>query len=136
MTVYTFVAYIAISLHMTVVKRFGGVAAVVLATARKGMTLVLSFILFPKAFSWYYVLGAVLVLGGLLLSSLIKIHNKNKKVAGARELNKASEHERADIELGDDVELRKNLLGGTNGQPKPNTPISNSRHHENSHPPV
>lgn len=79
MAVYTFVAYIAISIHMTVVKRFGGVAAVVLATARKGMTLVLSFLLFPKAFSWYYVCGAVLVLGGILLSSLYKIQQKKNK---------------------------------------------------------
>eukprot|EP00546_Thalassionema_frauenfeldii_P006010 CAMPEP_0178915700 /NCGR_PEP_ID=MMETSP0786-20121207/12181_1 /TAXON_ID=186022 /ORGANISM="Thalassionema frauenfeldii, Strain CCMP 1798" /LENGTH=363 /DNA_ID=CAMNT_0020588857 /DNA_START=158 /DNA_END=1249 /DNA_ORIENTATION=- len=79
MGVYTFIAYIAISIHMTVVKRFGGVAAVVLATARKGMTLVLSFLLFPKAFSWYYVSGAFLVLGGILLSSLYKINQKKKK---------------------------------------------------------
>jgi adenosine 3'-phospho 5'-phosphosulfate transporter B3 len=77
--VYTFVAYIAISIHMNVVRRFGGVAAVLLATGRKGMTLVLSFVLFPKAFSWYYVMGAVLVLGGLLLSSLIKINEKKRK---------------------------------------------------------
>lgn len=79
MGVYTFIAYIAISFHMSVVKRFGGVAAVVLATGRKGMTLVLSFILFPKAFSIYYVVGAVLVLGGLLLSSLFKIRSRNKE---------------------------------------------------------
>lgn len=77
MFIYTFIAYIAISTHMTVVKRFGGVAAVLLATGRKGMTLVLSFLLFPKAFSWFYVAGATLVLGGLLTSSLIKIKAKN-----------------------------------------------------------
>jgi len=76
MTCYTCVAYFAVSMHMSVVKRFGGVAAVVLATARKGMTLVLSFMLFPKAFSWFYVFGAALVLGGLLASSLLKIYSK------------------------------------------------------------
>jgi adenosine 3'-phospho 5'-phosphosulfate transporter B3 len=78
MVVYTFIAYIAISLHMSVVKRFGGVAAVVLATGRKGMTLILSFILFPKSFSWFYVMGAVLVLGGLMISSLAKIYSKSE----------------------------------------------------------
>ncbi|KAG7340516.1 UAA transporter family protein [Nitzschia inconspicua] len=77
--IYTFVAYIAISVHMNVVRRFGGVAAVLLATGRKGMTLVLSFIFFPKAFSWYYVMGAVLVLGGLLVSSLAKVNSKKKQ---------------------------------------------------------
>ncbi|KAG7373174.1 UAA transporter family protein [Nitzschia inconspicua] len=77
--IYTFVAYIAISVHMNVVRRFGGVAAVLLATGRKGMTLVLSFIFFPKAFSWYYVMGAILVLGGLLVSSLAKVNSKKKQ---------------------------------------------------------
>mmetsp|Transcript_80762 Transcript_80762/g.234229 ORF Transcript_80762/g.234229 Transcript_80762/m.234229 type:complete len:370 (+) Transcript_80762:142-1251(+) len=78
MAVYTFIAYIAISIHMTVVRRFGGVAAVLVATGRKGMTLVISFIIFPKGFSWFYVVGAILVLGGLLLSSLHKIQQKKR----------------------------------------------------------
>lgn len=78
MAIYTFIAYIAISIHMTVVRRFGGVAAVLVATGRKGMTLVISFLLFPKAFSWFYVVGAFLVLGGLLLSSLYKIQQKKR----------------------------------------------------------
>lgn len=111
MAVYTIVAYIAISVHMMVVKRFGGVAAVVLATARKGMTLVLSFLLFPKAFSWYYVLGAILVLGGLLVHSLIKIHNKEKAKATPRFETKNSE---SDLELaGDDEKLTQHLLDDT-----------------------
>lgn len=79
MFIYTFIASIAISLHMTVVKKFGGVAAVVLATGRKGMTLVLSFLLFPKMFSWFYVVGATLVLGGLLVQSLAHIQAKKSK---------------------------------------------------------
>ena len=78
MGIYTFIAYIAISIHMTVVRRFGGVAAVLVATGRKGMTLVISFVIFPKGFSWYYVVGAILVLGGLLLSSLLKIQQKRR----------------------------------------------------------
>lgn len=75
--VYTFIAYIAISMHMAIVKRYGGVTAVLVATGRKGMTIVLSFLLFPKAFSWYFPMGASLVLGGLLVSSLVKIRMKN-----------------------------------------------------------
>jgi len=74
--VYTFIAYIAISFHMNVVRRFGGVTAVLVATGRKGMTLILSFVFFPKEFSWFYVFGALMVLGGLMLSSLYKIRNK------------------------------------------------------------
>ena len=88
--IYTFVAYIAISFHMNVVRRFGGVSAVLLATGRKGMTLILSFLMFPKTFSWFYVMGALLVLGGILLSSLVKIFNKPRKkklVEGDEEQN-------------------------------------------------
>ena len=77
-TIYTFIAYIAISCHMLVVKKFGGVAAVLVATGRKAMTLILSFLFFPKAFSWYYPSGALLVLGGLLISSLYKVRTKEK----------------------------------------------------------
>lgn len=77
--VYTFVAYIAISFHMTVVKRYGGVAAVLVATGRKAMTLILSFLIFPKRFTWLYPAGALLVLGSLLVASLAKIRSKGKE---------------------------------------------------------
>lgn len=86
--IYTFIAYIAVSIHMNVVKRFGGVAAVLVATGRKGMTLVLSFVLFPKAFSWFYVFGAILVLGSILASSLLKMRNKkNQKIVKRKQSN-------------------------------------------------
>lgn len=100
-TVYTFVAYVAISMHMNVVRRFGGVAAVLLATGRKGMTLVLSFVLFPKGFSWFYPAGASLVLGGLLVSSLLKIRSKNKKQEGVVTLDehRRLKHHGSDIEF-------------------------------------
>jgi adenosine 3'-phospho 5'-phosphosulfate transporter B3 len=77
--IYVIVAYVAISVHMLVVQRFGGVAAVLLATARKGMTLVLSFLLFPKGWSWCYPVGATLVLGGLLASSLLKTYSSSSQ---------------------------------------------------------
>lgn len=79
MCVYTFVAYVAVSSFMLIVKRYGAVTGVLTATARKGMTLILSFLIFPKAFSWYYVFGALLVLGGLLASSLLKMNKKSTK---------------------------------------------------------
>jgi len=79
MLVYTGISYIAISSFMMIVKKYGGVAAVLLATARKAMTLILSFLLFPKAFSWYYLLGATLVLGGLLTVSIMKLKRPKDK---------------------------------------------------------
>mmetsp|Transcript_26204 Transcript_26204/g.54851 ORF Transcript_26204/g.54851 Transcript_26204/m.54851 type:complete len:566 (-) Transcript_26204:53-1750(-) len=70
--VYTVLSYVSISCYMTLVKRFGGVAAVLLTTARKAMTLVLSFMLFPKGFSWLYVHGSLLVLGAVMVASIFK----------------------------------------------------------------
>eukprot|EP00590_Aulacoseira_subarctica_P006064 CAMPEP_0172418154 /NCGR_PEP_ID=MMETSP1064-20121228/4672_1 /TAXON_ID=202472 /ORGANISM="Aulacoseira subarctica , Strain CCAP 1002/5" /LENGTH=137 /DNA_ID=CAMNT_0013156945 /DNA_START=670 /DNA_END=1083 /DNA_ORIENTATION=+ len=101
MIVFTAISYAAISTYMQLVKRFGGVAAVLLTTARKGMTLVLSFLLFPKKFSWYYVAGAILVLGSLLYVSIYKHHQRSKALSGISQ----SEAERlplksTDIELG------------------------------------
>ncbi len=90
--VYTFVAYVAVSTYMQIVKRYGGVAAVLTATARKAMTLILSFCLFPKAFSWLYVFGALLVLGGLLYTSLLKQKKKQTE-----ESTKSTEN--TDIEM-------------------------------------
>ncbi len=78
MIVYTGISYIAISLFMTIIKKYGGVTAVLLGTARKAMSLILSFVFFPKAFSWLYVLGAGLVLGGLMVASLTKHFDKQK----------------------------------------------------------
>mmetsp|Transcript_26370 Transcript_26370/g.56056 ORF Transcript_26370/g.56056 Transcript_26370/m.56056 type:complete len:462 (+) Transcript_26370:141-1526(+) len=70
--VYSALSYISISCYMTLVKRFGGVTAVVLTTARKAMTLVLSFLLFPKGFSWMYVFGSLLVLGAVMVAGVCK----------------------------------------------------------------
>lgn len=103
MVVYTFISYIAISAFMAIVKKYGGVTAVLLSTARKAMTLILSFILFPKQFSWYYILGATLVLGGLLVVSLAKQYKK--KMEGMK--NGGSESELKPLH-NDDVENQQN----------------------------
>lgn len=79
MSVYILISYAAISSFMTVIKRYGAVAGALIGTARKAMTLMLSFLLFPKVFTWHYLVGITLVLGGLLSSSLYKHHNKMKK---------------------------------------------------------
>ncbi len=76
---YILISHVAVSAHTAVVKKFGGVAAVFVGTARKGMTLVLSFVLFPKESNWKYAVGAILVLGGLAIASLEKQKNKRNK---------------------------------------------------------
>ena len=83
--VYIGISYFAITSYISVIKKFGGVAAVLVATARKGLTLILSFLLFPKIFSWYYVLGGLLAIGGISFASTLDtkktkdvLANKNK----------------------------------------------------------
>lgn len=91
-TIYTFIAYIAISFHMNVVKKYGAVVAVLVASGRKAMTLILSFLLFPKPFSWFYPFGALLVLGGLTVSSLAKIYNNNVNGSNGSVKERPEEH--------------------------------------------
>ena len=50
---------------MTLVKEFGGIAAVLVGNFRKALTIYLSFLLFPKPQSVWYVVGAFCVFGGL-----------------------------------------------------------------------
>lgn len=69
---YAVLSYVSVACYMTLVRRFGGVAAVVLTTARKAMTLVLSFLLFPKGFSWMYVYASALVLGAVMIAAVCK----------------------------------------------------------------
>lgn len=72
MTIYTFMAYVAITFHMALVKEFGGITTVLVGNTRKAITIVLSFILFPKPMSWMYIAGGVLVFGSLCGNAYMK----------------------------------------------------------------
>lgn len=45
---------------------------VLVGNTRKAMTIVLSFILFPKPYNWMYVAGGILVFGSLIGNALMK----------------------------------------------------------------
>lgn len=81
MLTYTFLAYIAITFHMSLVKEFGGIVTVLVGNTRKAITIVLSFLLFPKPVSWLYVLGGVFVFGSLCANAYMK----EKAGSGRRE---------------------------------------------------
>jgi solute carrier family 35 (adenosine 3'-phospho 5'-phosphosulfate transporter), member B3 len=57
---------------MSVVKQYGGVTAVLVGNARKAMTMMLSFLLFPKPFTPEYAVGGMLVLVGLMANVYMK----------------------------------------------------------------
>ena len=57
---------------MALVKQFGAVATVTTTTVRKGFSLMLSFVMFPKPFNIGYLLGALIMLGGVLMNVALK----------------------------------------------------------------
>ena len=85
MIIYTVVAYLAITCHMTMIKEFGGIATVIIGNVRKALTIVLSFALFPKPGSWLYILGGVLVFGSLTANAYIKEQDHARKSKGEAE---------------------------------------------------
>mmetsp|Transcript_1235 Transcript_1235/g.2008 ORF Transcript_1235/g.2008 Transcript_1235/m.2008 type:complete len:436 (-) Transcript_1235:182-1489(-) len=105
MLVYSCVAYIAVSFHMTVVQKFGGVVGVLVGNGRKVLTIVLSFILFPKPVSIMYVVGVACSLGGLTASMLLREQQKKKGNGGGR-------IERKDSDL--EAEMKSLILDSNN----------------------
>lgn len=77
LVIYTFVAYIAITFHMSLVKEFGGITTVLVGNTRKAMTIVLSFIMFPKPTSVLYFFGTILVFGSLIGNAYMKEKDKH-----------------------------------------------------------
>ena len=78
LTVYTVIAYIAISFHMRLVNEFGSIAAVLVGNSRKALSIVVSFVMFPKPTSPLYVVGGVLVFGSLVGISVVKETMRSK----------------------------------------------------------
>jgi len=57
---------------MAVIKRFGALIAVITTSLRKMLTIILSFLIYPKPFSFAYAIGLILVFAGIGLESYIK----------------------------------------------------------------
>ena len=83
MSLYTFLAYFAISMHMCLVREFGGVTTVLVGNMRKAITIVMSFVLFPKPLSPLYVYGGILVFGSLCSIAYMKERDRNRQMANA-----------------------------------------------------
>ena len=90
MSIYTFLAYIAINFHMAMVQEYGGIVAVLVGNTRKAMTICLSFILFPKPGSVYYVLGGIFVFGSLVGNAIMKERIYSGKVSGSGAISKSN----------------------------------------------
>jgi adenosine 3'-phospho 5'-phosphosulfate transporter B3 len=73
MLTYTCVAYFAVSSHMRIVQRFGGVVGVLVGNGRKVATVALSFAAFQtKPATPGYIAGTLLSLGGLTAAVVLR----------------------------------------------------------------
>ncbi|CAF0707495.1 unnamed protein product [Brachionus calyciflorus] len=72
--VYSVVGYFGVNVVLTLVKQFGALIAVTVTTCRKAITIVLSFILFSKPFTFQYFWSGLIVLFGIYLN----LYSKNK----------------------------------------------------------
>lgn len=117
MIIYTFISYFAISIHMTMIKEFGGISTVLVGNARKALTIILSFVLFPKPGSIFYILGGILVFGGLTLNAYSKEMKWGKKISSKHsdtELTKQVIFNNNDNHLNNNnnsIEEQQSLLG-------------------------
>lgn len=75
------VGFLGMSCVAALTKKFGALTSAITATFRKGLTLVLSYILFPsdKVVTMGHIAGASIFLGGLLLRSLQKGDHKHHR---------------------------------------------------------
>ena len=76
-------AYFGLRCYLSIIREYGGVVGVLLANARKLITIVLSFVLFSKPFNEHHVVGLMLVGVGVYLGYVSK-STKEKKDKGQR----------------------------------------------------
>jgi len=72
--VFSLTGYCGVSLVLTLVKSTGALTAVTITTCRKSVTMVLSFLLFSKPFTYQYLWSGLIVIFGIYLN----IYSKNR----------------------------------------------------------
>jgi len=72
---FSLTGYIGVKFVLRLVQNFGALLAVTVTTCRKIVTIALSFVLFNKPFSQWYLLGGVLVVVGIFMN----VHSKQQK---------------------------------------------------------
>lgn len=74
----TILVYAGVLCFVAIIKRFGVVVATTTTTVRKVLSVVLSFILFPKPFSFAYVIAGAVFCFGTYLNVLAKKSSRSK----------------------------------------------------------
>jgi len=72
---FSLTGYIGVKFVLHLVQKFGALLAVTVTTCRKIVTIILSFLLFNKPFSQWYLLGGLLVVIGIFMN----VHSKQQR---------------------------------------------------------
>ena len=78
--------YSSVSFILSLIKYYGATEAEIIKSLRKVMSIVISFVLFPKALNWKYIAGFVAV----LISTFYTFYLKQEKTK-AKAAKKAAE---------------------------------------------
>lgn len=76
---FSLAGYFGLQLVLTLVRTTGAFVAAMITTCRKVATVVLSFVLFSKPFSFQYVWSGLIVLLGVYLHTLNKVHSAERE---------------------------------------------------------
>jgi hypothetical protein len=102
--VFCSMGFLGMSCFAALTKRFGALVSAITSTARKGLTLVLSYICFPsdKSVTLGHVVGALIFLGGLVVKSMQKHEPHHSE---SHENGHENGHKKGDEEWGTDANV-------------------------------
>jgi hypothetical protein len=69
--IFSVLSYFGTTVVLTLVKEFGSVVCVMVTSSRKMVTVVFSFILFPKPFSWMHFVSGTIFFAAIFMSSYL-----------------------------------------------------------------
>ena len=79
---YATSTFLGIYSYMLMVKEVGGVGTALVSTLRKVATVVLSFILQGRVFSWGYAVGGGMIVASVMLDKVVKARMKRRSGSG------------------------------------------------------
>ena len=82
---YATSTFLGIYSYMLMVKEVGGVGTALVSTLRKVATVVLSFILQGRVFSWGYAVGGGMIVASVMLDKVVKTRIKRSSGSGGRD---------------------------------------------------
>jgi adenosine 3'-phospho 5'-phosphosulfate transporter B3 len=96
LTLQSICAYLGLRCYLTVVKRHGGVAGVLLANVRRIITICLSFLIFAKPCRQGHILAMVLICIGVYLGVMSKETTRSSSTESVQSSDKEEEEDNSD----------------------------------------